>query len=491
MELLDYTMAFHKVLWQLLESPNATRFDWAIRRGVENNRGPASRLGDYEPSFPPSKFISVYTHGIPTMKASIFLLIFSVIVSTYGVQAARSSVYSDRVVAVVNNDVILESDVKKHKQPFMRSIVNLPLGVIPPGKWPTEREILDELIVIRLLEQEATRKGMNLDDKAVEASIESIRKRNNLSHDQFVLFLASNDLTYSDYKKIMTRQFKVTRLIESEVSRKVPISEEDAQKYFLANRDRIGDQYKKLLEALTPARPPEEQVKPNIPTHEEIFVGGKIRLKQITLKVPGDAKQKEVQRLMDKAKRIFEESMTGGDFAKLAQKYSQDPNAKHGGDLGFLDYKDMVPGLQNMVQRMRPGDVTPPLKTKDAIILFYLANAQGRQVKKVPIPEKTRKELEKRWKEAYQQRDTRSSQKQESESTDEIEQKDRVPSKPESGKTGSQPKKPSGILSPADEKEYELVRNKVISILRNDKIQGRMKDWVEELKKNSIIDVKL
>jgi peptidyl-prolyl cis-trans isomerase SurA len=425
------------------------------------------------------------------LKPTVFLLACEIIATMWFVQAGHSAVYSDRVVAVVNNEVILESEVKKHKQPFMRSIVNLPLGVVPPGKWPTEREILDELIVIRLLDQEASRKGINLDDKAVEASIESIRKRNNLSHDQFVLFLAANDVTYSDYKKIMKQQFKVTRLIESEVSRKVPITEEDAQKYFLANRDRIEDQYKKLLEALTPARPPEEQVKPNIPTHEEVHVGGKIRLRQITLKMPADAKQKDAQRLMNTAKRIFEESMTGGDFAKLAQKYSQDPNAKNGGDLGVLDYKDMVPGLQNMVQRMKPGDVTPPLKTKDSILLFYLADAQGRQVKKVPIPEKTRKELEKRWKEAYQQREARSTQKQDPESSDEMDPKEKARKGAESGKAASQIKKPSGILNPADEKEYELVRNKVISILRNDKIQARMKEWVEELKKNSIIDVKL
>lgn len=171
------------------------------------------------------------------MKSSILTFIVFIVISIQTVQCVSSSVYSDRVVAVVNNDVILESDLKKHKQPFMRNIMNLPLGVIPPGKWPTEKEILDELIVIRLLEQEAVKKGINLDDKAVEASIESIRKRNNLSQDQFVLFLAANDMTYADYKKIMTRQFKLTRLIDSEVTRKVPMSEDDAQKYFIANRE--------------------------------------------------------------------------------------------------------------------------------------------------------------------------------------------------------------------------------------------------------------
>ncbi|MEI7448627.1 MAG: peptidylprolyl isomerase [Desulfomonile sp.] len=425
------------------------------------------------------------------MKSSILTFIVFIVISIQTVQCVSSSVYSDRVVAVVNNDVILESDLKKHKQPFMRNIMNLPLGVIPPGKWPTEKEILDELIVIRLLEQEAVKKGINLDDKAVEASIESIRKRNNLSQDQFVLFLAANDMTYADYKKIMTRQFKLTRLIDSEVTRKVPMSEDDAQKYFIANRDKIDEQFSKLVEGLTPARPPGEQVKPDIPTHEEMFIGGKIRLRQITLKIPSEAKQKDVQKVMEISKRIFQDSVAGGDFAKLAQKYSQDPNSKNGGDLGFISYKDMVPGLQKMVQRMKPGDVTPPLKTKDAIIMFYLADAQGRQVKKVPLPEKTRKEMEKRWKEAYERRDTRQNRNPDSESSEENELKGKQKNGADSGKTDDQQKKPSGILSALDEKEYEKVKNKVISIVRNDKIQTRMKEWLEQLKKNSIIDVKL
>ena len=130
-----------------------------------------------------------------------------------GQENSSAETYSDRIAAIVNSDVILESDVKKAKQPFMRSLMNLPLGVVPPGKWPTEREILDELVVIHLLEQDAAKKGVNLDEKAVDAALESIKKRNNLSQEQFTIFLAANGLTYSDYRKVMMKQFKLSELI--------------------------------------------------------------------------------------------------------------------------------------------------------------------------------------------------------------------------------------------------------------------------------------
>ena len=396
--------------------------------------------------------------------------------------------YSDRIAAIVNSDVILESDVKKQKQPLIRSLVNLPLGIVPPGKWPTEREILDELVVIHLLEQEATKKGITLDDKAVDASIDSIKKRNNLSDEQFVLFLAANGLSFADYKQLMTRQYRLTKLIDSEVTKKTPISEEDAEKYYKKHESEINQEYQKLLESMAPPAPPEEESKPNIPTEEKVFLGGKIRLRQITLKVGGEKKPKDVQRVMETAKTVYQKAQTGEDFGKLAKKYSQDNLAKSGGDLGFMDYKDMVPQLQKMVQHMKVGDMTPPLRTADGVLMFYLDDAKNRKEKSLPIPEKTRKELEKRWKQEYEKRlaakKSQTAQKREQESMNaEVNQN----ISPEDSKKI----KSLGILTPEEIKDYSKVRNKVITILRTELIQSRMKEWIDELKRNSIIEVKL
>lgn len=161
-------------------------------------------------------------------KHTISFLLLAVAIVVFA-QPLMAETYSVRIAAIVNSDVILESDVKKAKQPFMRSLMNLPLGIVPPGKWPTEREILDELIVIHLLEQDAAKKGVNLDEKAVDSALESIKKRNNLTQEQFTIFLAANGMSYNDYRKVMMKQFKLTKLIESEVTRKTPITDEDAK----------------------------------------------------------------------------------------------------------------------------------------------------------------------------------------------------------------------------------------------------------------------
>jgi peptidyl-prolyl cis-trans isomerase SurA len=429
----------------------------------------------------PERFPSGIKPG-ETLLPKLLVCAIVLVVSVCGITKSRGELFSDKIVAVVNGEVILDSEVKKQKQPIVRSISALPLGVIPPGKWPTEKEILDELIIIHLLEQEAAKKGIKIDEKGLDASIEALRKRNNLDPDQFAIFLMGNGLTPAEYRKIMKRHSLLTRLISGEVSRKVALSEEDAIQYFKKHKDTVEEEYNKLVESMRPPQAPKQEKAPEIPTHEELFLGGKLRLRQITLKLPQNAQKREKERVIEKAKHIYQEAMTGADFAQLAKKYSQDPNGPNGGDLGLMNYKDMVPGFQNLVQRMKQGDITPPISTPGGVLIFYLAEAKDRTTKKVPIPEKIRKKLEEQMKEAQAKRSGQRTENgknpSQEQNTEEVDAKDK-------------PKLPPGLLTASEEKDYLKLRKKVIDMVRYEKIQARMKEWIEELKKNSVIEVKI
>jgi peptidyl-prolyl cis-trans isomerase SurA len=402
--------------------------------------------------------------------------------------AHAASTYSDRIVAVVNGDVILESDLQKHKHPATRGMFALPLGVVPPGKWPTEKELLDELVVIKLLEQEAAKKNVTVDDKNVDASIDSIRKRNNLTQDQFAVSLANSGVNYADYRSMMKRQLTLSRLISAEVMQKVPLNENDAQLYFKKNRDQIDEEFKKLLDSQAPARPPQEEPKMEIPTHEEVHIGGTVRLQQISLHMPKGAKKQDVEKVLATAKKVYQEAMTGADFGKLAQQYSQDPLAKKGGDLGPMKYNDLRPELQKVVQHMKPGLVTPPMRGPEGIMILYLADAKNRTTKKVPIPPQLRKQYEKHFAELKKKQEAEKQKQEEAaKSAKEAEESEVEDTSSETDKS----KVTNKVLTPEEFKEYKKQRKKVISVMRTDKIQARMKEWLEELKKNSIIEVKL
>jgi hypothetical protein len=139
---------------------------------------------------------------------------------------------------------------------------------------------------------------------------------------------------------------------------------------------------------------------------------------------------------------------------------------------------------------MKEGDITPPLKSPSAVFIFYLAEAKGRKVKKIPIPASVRKQLEKKWRESFKKRITRREEETGNRSgpKEELPESNTVPDQPDSKKN---PGKNLGILTPEEEKAYRKVRAKVHAILKSKRSRARMKEWIQELKKNSIIEVKI
>jgi hypothetical protein len=135
---------------------------------------------------------------------------------------------------------------------------------------------------------------------------------------------------------------------------------------------------------------------------------------------------------------------------------------------------------------MKKGDVRP-IETPRGIILFFLADAKGRKTKRVRIPERIRKQQRERLEELMQKR----KEFQEKKRAAALENAAVSDQEKASGKGEAAKIKDLGILTPEETKEYRKVRKKVFFILKTKKTQERMKDWIEALKKNSIIDIRL
>lgn len=150
-------------------------------------------------------------------------------------------IITDRVVAIVNTDIILESDIRIAKDPRFRSFFNLPLGNNPSGEVPTDHEILEELIVIHLLEQEANKRGIRVDDDSLLNSMNSFKKKNNLTQKEISLPL---------FSQLMKRQLILDRLIATEIAPTTSPGDKDAQQYFKKNKERIQTDLRQWIDTL-------------------------------------------------------------------------------------------------------------------------------------------------------------------------------------------------------------------------------------------------
>jgi parvulin-like peptidyl-prolyl isomerase len=426
------------------------------------------------------------------MKFKLGWFLLLLLIPALPASSDATEAYSDKIAAVVNGDMILMSEIEKYKNtPTMVSMYrNLNLGIIPPGKSPTHRELLEELIVIRLLEQEASKTGVTVPKQAALQQLAGMKQRTGITQDEFVLSMAVEGLTLSDWLELIGRQFTIGKLISQQIGQKVFVLESEAQKYFKEHQNEIEAEYKKLMEEKPAAPQLPEEPEPNIPTHIEVQVGGKLKLRQIVLTMPESPSRAAQEKVVKKFRKIQQEVLTGADFGKLAKKYSQGPYRASGGDLGWVPYSDMAKMMQKMMQHTRVGHMTRPLTAKNSIIVFFLEDAKGRKTEKVPLPEKERKALEEQWKKSREEYKKRMAERNRGRKAGRGDRAKRNQADADMKKESTEVKA-LGILNEEEEKEYMKARDKVHLICRMNKFRARMKAWIEELKKKSVIEVKI
>lgn len=282
---------------------------------------------------------------------SLLLLLFS--------PPAYSDVV-DRVVAIVNDDVITMSEVNEEgKALFQKVAENVPADKLPEALQEVRQNIIDKLIEKKILIQEAEKENISVSDEEVDMAFTRILETNNLTPAQFREKLAEIGLTEEQYKENLRIQVLSSKLVNLEIRSKVIIPE-----------DMIIDYYD---------------------THytERISEGGYYIL-QIGIGWNEAAGEEEDvpssrEEAREKAEHVRELAVAGGDFKELARTYSTLPSAADGGDLGVLKEDDMPDEMLEIIAETGTGEVTPLIATPAGYQFFkILSSNEGQIVTKVP-----------------------------------------------------------------------------------------------------------
>ena len=202
-------------------------------------------------------------------------------------------------------------------------------------------DAIDEMVIV----QRGKELGYTLSDAQFKGVVDNIRKENKIETDeQFQAALKSENMTMADLRRNLERTMIFQRVQQNEVLAKIGVTDEEARKY-----------YESHLKEFTTS-----------PT---------VTLREILVAVPGDPKVMNVaadEAAQAKVLQIRKRAIGGENFEKLASEVSDSPSKANAGLIGPLSVNDLSPDLRKMVESMKAGDVSEPLRTARGYQLLKL-----------------------------------------------------------------------------------------------------------------------
>jgi parvulin-like peptidyl-prolyl isomerase len=236
----------------------------------------------------------------------------------------------DRVVAKVNSEIITLSSVNERVELLRQKYRG-------DFQGRGEKEILDEalntIVEEKLQLQEGKKRGLEVDDSAVEAAVKDIEKKNGLEEGQLAAMLESEGRSMESYKNHIRDQILVSKVVRFELGSRVSVSERKIAKYYHENQKDFWDP-------------------------------GKARVRHILiLTEKGLSADKKKEKYL-RVKEILDEINSGRDFAAAAKEYSEDISANEGGDVGFVEKGKMVPEFEKAVYSLKEGEISDIVETE-------------------------------------------------------------------------------------------------------------------------------
>jgi peptidyl-prolyl cis-trans isomerase SurA len=250
----------------------------------------------------------------------------------------------DSVVAIVDNDVIMKSQLDQRTREVKQNLAKRGGAMPPPGVL--EPQVLDRLILENLQLQVGERSGIRITDEELNAAIATIAQRNNMTVEQFRKAIAQDGGSFNDARDQVRREMIISRVRQRRVADRIQVSDQEV-KNFLAS-----DQGKAQLSQ-------------------------EFHLATIMIGTPESANAATIQAAAAKAKGIYDKLKAGADFGQMAVANSSSENALDGGDIGWRKSAQLPPPFGDMLGSMPIGDVTPPARTPAGFIIIKLLEKRG------------------------------------------------------------------------------------------------------------------
>ena len=286
------------------------------------------------------------------MKPIFSALLAAVLAASLGVQAQAQALPSsniDSIVAVVNEDVILRSELDLAVANISKQFAASQGGQLPPHDV-LEKQVLERLILMRLQVDRAADSGIRISDQELQQSIDTIASQNKMTVDELRQRLAADNLSFDQFQSNLRDEVTVQRLRRRYVQSSVQISEAEIDQT-LATRQ-IG--------------------------------GPEVRLANIQISLAEGATPDEIAKAktkIDEIKGLIDRGEL--DFRSAAIRYSQAQNALDGGEIGWRTLDAVPPVFANVLKGMTPGQLTEAVRGPSGFQIVQLEEVRQAQPQKV------------------------------------------------------------------------------------------------------------
>jgi peptidyl-prolyl cis-trans isomerase SurA len=256
----------------------------------------------------------------------------------------------NRVVAVVNNDVITLYELN-NRMKEMTGATPEELMLKNEAMYRDARQkILEVLIDEKITQGKIKELRIQVSDRQVDNYLEKLKRDNQWTQEDLVAGLEKEGLSYEKYRAKIKRDLERAQLIEHEVRSKIIIRDEAIQKYYEEHKGTFG-------------------------------VAEKVQLAGIFLMRKNLKSEEEMRELYRKAQDIAAKLKAGADFSQMAGTYSEGPGAKQGGDLGQFTVDHLEPGLKSMVEALPEGGISDPIVRPNGIQIIKVVKKQTGKIR--------------------------------------------------------------------------------------------------------------
>jgi peptidyl-prolyl cis-trans isomerase SurA len=276
---------------------------------------------------------------MPRILAGLAALLVTAFAHAQTRDLTTSGVLLDRVAAVVNDGVVLNSELDDQVGAVSQRLAEQKLELPPENVL--RQQVLERLVLQELQMQRADKAGLKVPDEALNDALGQIAQRNNIPLTQLPEALTAQGIDYQAYRESMRKELTLHLLQQRDVMQRISVTPREVDQYLERQKNA-----------------PSESAEYNV--------------SHILIAVPQEATPLQLEEAGKKANTIYEKARAGEDFGKLALAYSNSQTALEGGSLGWRKGSGLPTFLTELVAKLKPGEVSEPLRTPTGYHLVKL-----------------------------------------------------------------------------------------------------------------------